>query len=370
MFNYKILLTRSTLIVSMISVLVPSLAQASLDGIPDNCEYSDKFNPAEGGYKCRGWYAGLGLGVSFIEPELGGALEAEVDGTAHLLIPNIYAGYDFNHNWGAEIHYSNLNVATFDEGLAAGLKIKYDYLAVSGLFHFKNHLATASGPLPGLNGYAKIGLGKLFTSIKQDPDNGLTVKHNQNAPIQVHFGFGAEYMRHDGWGVRAEMLTNDKDAAELTLSILNRFVRVIDPVVPVPELPPEVKKPVVVLVPAICNAPTGIMEGVEFIVDSAELTKSATELLDGIVLQLADFPKVELEVRAHTDSDAATDYNQSLSERRAQSVSDYLYARGLLNIQSFGFGETQPIVENDSAENKSRNRRVEIEILSNECESF
>ncbi|NRB78976.1 MAG: OmpA family protein [Saccharospirillaceae bacterium] len=368
MFNNKMKLTCSVFLSSVVSLLLPTFAQAALDGIPDNCEYSEKFAEAQGGYTCRGWYAGLGLGLSFIEPELGGDLTDTVDNTVHALIPNIYAGYDFNHNWGAEIQYSNLNAATFETGVVKGLKIKYDYIGVSGLFHFKNHLPTSGGPLPGLNGYAKFGIGKLLTSVKEQPESGLVVNHNQKASMQVHFGFGAEYMRHDGWGVRAEYLTNDKDAAELTVSILNRISRVIDPVVPVPVLPPVAKKPVVLLVPAICNAPTGIMEGVEFIVDSAKLTKSATVLLDGIVLQLADYSKVELEVRAHTDSDAPADYNQQLSEDRAKSVKDYLYARGLLNIESFGFGETQPIVENNTDENKARNRRVEIEILSNECD--
>jgi len=362
--NFKSAFSCSVLMGALVTLMTPVVANAGLDGIPDNCVYSYGFNKAEGGYNCRGWYAGLGTGLSFLKPEFDGTQGEGVEEVNHFLVPNIYAGYDFNHNWGAEVHYSNLNAAKFEKGLAAGLEIKYDYIGASGLFHFKSHLPTSGGPLPGLNGYAKFGLGKLLTSVKTPADNNLEVELRHVAPVQVHFGFGAEYMFHSGWGIRTEYMTHDIDAAELTLSVINRAARVVKPfVLAFPTAAVKAKAKAL----EICNNPTGVMDGIEFVVNSAQLTASAETVLDNIVLQLFDYPNIKLEVRAHTDSDGADDFNQQLSEERASTVQNYFYVRGFVNIKSKGYGESQPIAQNDSAKNKAKNRRVEIEILSNEC---
>ena len=367
MLNYKKQLSVVTVVASLISVLVPSFAQAGLDGIPNNCVYSYGFNKAAGGYECRGWYGGLGLGVAFIEPAFDDVQGNGLDQTAYMLLPNVYAGYDFNHNWGAEVHYSNLNAAKFETGLATGLEIKYDYIGVSGLFHFKSHLPTSGGPVPGLNGYAKFGLGKLLTSVKTPADNNLEVELRHVAPVQVHFGFGAEYMFHNGWGIRTEYMTHDIDSADFTVSVINRAMRVVEPFVL--EFPTKAIKAAKSTAPEICNNPAGVMDGIEFVVNSTQLTADAETVLDNIVMQLFDYPSVKLEVRAHTDSDGDVNSNQQLSNGRARTVQDYLYARGITNIIAKGYGESRPLVENNSKKNKAKNRRVEIEIKSNECKS-
>ncbi|MCB1832791.1 MAG: OmpA family protein, partial [Geminicoccaceae bacterium] len=68
------------------------------------------------------------------------------------------------------------------------------------------------------------------------------------------------------------------------------------------------------------------------------------------------------EVQGHTDSTGATDYNQGLSERRAQSVLDYLTGKGVEaeRLTAVGFGENRPIASNDTEEGRAQNRRVEI----------
>ena len=69
-----------------------------------------------------------------------------------------------------------------------------------------------------------------------------------------------------------------------------------------------------------------------------------------------------LEVEGHTDSVGTDDYNQSLSERRAESVKSYLIQQGIdrSSITSRGFGESQPVASNDTADGRQRNRRVEL----------
>ena len=67
-------------------------------------------------------------------------------------------------------------------------------------------------------------------------------------------------------------------------------------------------------------------------------------------------------VEGHTDSQGGAGYNQDLSQRRAQSVRDYLVTRGIAadRVTSQGFGLTRPIADNASAEGRANNRRVEI----------
>jgi len=101
-----------------------------------------------------------------------------------------------------------------------------------------------------------------------------------------------------------------------------------------------------------------------FDVDKATLKAQAREILSkvcGILLVAGNY---NLSIEGHTDSTGSDAHNQGLSERRAQSVRDYLINSGLQSavLTSKGFGETQPLVTNDTAEGRQRNRRVEIVI--------
>lgn len=76
---------------------------------------------------------------------------------------------------------------------------------------------------------------------------------------------------------------------------------------------------------------------------------------------------LKLEVEGHTDSVGSDEFNQQLSEKRAAAVRDYLVMQGVStqNIAGRGFGETMPLVSNDTAAGRQRNRRVEL-IISGE----
>ncbi len=94
----------------------------------------------------------------------------------------------------------------------------------------------------------------------------------------------------------------------------------------------------------------------------ADLLPGARERLakvSGIVLA---YPGLQISVEGHTDSVGTDEYNQGLSERRAAAVRDYLVAQGISTgaVTSRGFGKTQPIATNDTAEGRQQNRRVEL----------
>ncbi len=71
---------------------------------------------------------------------------------------------------------------------------------------------------------------------------------------------------------------------------------------------------------------------------------------------------MRVRVEGHTDSIGTDAYNQALSERRANSVRDYMVGRGIAvgRLNSVGRGETRPVASNSTADGRAQNRRVEI----------
>ncbi len=95
----------------------------------------------------------------------------------------------------------------------------------------------------------------------------------------------------------------------------------------------------------------------------AELLPSAQVKLNEVALALTrQDVESKIVVEGHTDSQGQPEYNQDLSQRRAQSVRDYLVSRGIAadRVTAQGFGLTRPIADNTSPEGRANNRRVEI----------
>lgn len=110
---------------------------------------------------------------------------------------------------------------------------------------------------------------------------------------------------------------------------------------------------------------SGSQGGVNFGFDSAELTAQGQEGLREIGLNLVQAENLgRITIEGHTDSQGAEEYNRALSERRAQSVRDFLVVNfpQLAGTQFTirGMGESDPIATNDTPEGRSQNRRVEI----------
>jgi OOP family OmpA-OmpF porin len=105
-----------------------------------------------------------------------------------------------------------------------------------------------------------------------------------------------------------------------------------------------------------------VLEGVNFVTNSSELTPESKSILDDVAQSLKDWPEVKVEIEGHTDSVADPAYNMDLSQRRAESVRDYLESRGIASsrLSAKGYGETRPIASNDTPEGRAKNRRVEL----------
>lgn len=109
------------------------------------------------------------------------------------------------------------------------------------------------------------------------------------------------------------------------------------------------------------------LSDVLFDVDKSTLKPGAREKLARIAGILASHPDLKIEIEGHADSTGSTEYNQGLSERRAQAVRQYFNQQGVTTpiVAAVGFGETRPVATNGTAAGRQQNRRVEI-IVSGE----
>ena len=108
--------------------------------------------------------------------------------------------------------------------------------------------------------------------------------------------------------------------------------------------------------------------GILFDVDKAETKSTAKDSIAKAAEVLVKFPDTYITVEGHTDSTGTTDYNQKLSERRADAVRDQLLRDGVpasrVNVK--GYGESNPVADNSTPEGRQSNRRVQLEIRPNE----
>ena len=108
-----------------------------------------------------------------------------------------------------------------------------------------------------------------------------------------------------------------------------------------------------------------MLAGITFPVDRYDIQPQFQSTLDQVAQTLSSYNQTYIDVLGHTDSMGSDAYNQALSERRAQSVSDYLSARGVARARMGvrGYGESQPIASNETEAGKAENRRVEIKVV-------
>lgn len=109
-----------------------------------------------------------------------------------------------------------------------------------------------------------------------------------------------------------------------------------------------------------------VLKNIFFDLDKATLRPESTAELNRLIKLMADVPTLKIELSGHTDSQGSDTYNQTLSEKRAKAVVDYLTNAGVSasRLVSAGYGETQPISTNETKEGRQLNRRTEFKVLS------
>ncbi|HNS83392.1 MAG TPA: OmpA family protein [Methanolinea sp.] len=102
-----------------------------------------------------------------------------------------------------------------------------------------------------------------------------------------------------------------------------------------------------------------------FAVNSSTLLPGAQGELQRVADVLRQYPETNIQIAGHTDSSGSTDYNQKLSERRAEAVRNALAGMGVntSRLTTIGYGETRPIASNATEGGRQQNRRVEVRIV-------
>ena len=137
---------------------------------------------------------------------------------------------------------------------------------------------------------------------------------------------------------------------------------------PKPPPPPPPPAPAVAEAPPPAPPPVMkkkiVLRSVHFDFDKAAIRADAKPILDEAASTLKDEGDVSVVVAGHTDSIGTDQYNLKLSKRRAEAVKQYLVGQGInasrLTVE--GFGESQPVASNDTADGRAQNRRVELNV--------
>lgn len=109
-------------------------------------------------------------------------------------------------------------------------------------------------------------------------------------------------------------------------------------------------------------------EGIQFALNSAELSESSKSNLEDLAETLKKYDDTNILIEGHTDITGTREYNMRLSEKRAESVADYLKGLGVAGkrVTTAGYGPEQPVGDNETEYGRQQNRRVEVAIFANE----
>jgi OOP family OmpA-OmpF porin len=119
-------------------------------------------------------------------------------------------------------------------------------------------------------------------------------------------------------------------------------------------------------VPEAVKKFTGVVKGITFRRNSADIKASSFPLLKQAVKTFKEYPQLRIEVSGHTSNDGKRDFNVKLSKKRAESVKAFLTSAGIeeSRVVTVGYGPDKPIEDNSTKAGQEKNRRIEFRLLS------
>lgn len=353
-----------------------------------------------------GWYVGGNIGMSTTNID-----EEKI--TQNLTNPSynddesdigykLFGGYQFNKNFALEGGYFNLG--KFDYALSTATGTAEGNIKVMGVN------LDAVGILPiteNFSAFARVGASyaRAKDSFGATGTISITDINPKESDLNYKFGAGLEYAVTDAIGVRLEAeryrindaVGNNGDIDLFSVGLTYRFgvkneaapveeeeKETVAPVVEEKEAVAPVVEEEVLIVVTAADAPEKIKESasqkktvtlvfqdIHFEFDKSTLNKEAKDALKKNIAQLENNPNTTMLVSGHTSKMGTEVYNQGLSERRAESVKDYLVQEKLFaadKISIIGYGETKPLLHEtnpsniDSKEAKA-NMRVLLKII-------
>ena len=191
------------------------------------------------------------------------------------------------------------------------------------------------------------------TSGKIDNSGGFDVNGGVNYEFWRGTALGV-YGRYDQLSANSTPSDNDTKFLTTGLEVRHRFL----PEPPPPPAPPPPPPPP----PAPPMKKKIVLRGVNFDFDKYNIRPDAVPILEEAAKTLKDETELTVSVDGYTDAIGSEQYNQRLSERRANSVKSYLETLGVAGsrLTARGFGKSNPVASNDTAEGRAQNRRVEL----------
>ena len=356
---------------------------------------------AEEGWTSR-FYGGAmvgGLFSDFDDSGLAKALQSKgynvdrIDTKSDHLAYGAWLGYALSRHWGLELMYTGgadesvRFSGAVGADLKGALKASSPYLEGYGdsyLVRLRYHYQLSQ------NWFLSPHLGVGVTDTRQSfrSRDQKTTMHETSFTWAV--GGGVHYALTENWslGVGADYYRGSSDNGYGIVSgiVEWRFpkalpdqVHTVMPAAPLPVevVPTDEPAPLPAMpVASQASAPAPVaaaekidLQGIGFEVNRADLTPASRSVLDGVANELQgklqQSPQLRIEIGGHTDSSGNAARNLDLSRARAQTVLEYFVSHGIPRdrLEAVGYGSSQPLVSNDTAEGREQNRRVELKPL-------
>ena len=308
------------------------------------------------------WYIGAGPQLSRLKPRTSGTGYKVDDNTSSG--GQAFIGFDLFKRLSIEGYYADQGKAGIAES-AGDIRGDIDYQqygvsAIGYLFNSRSANDYSSGfddegayRHEGWSAFGRVGLGGMKNHASPE------INHRRLENTALVLGGGIEYGWANGFAGRTEFTSYDKDSKMLGISVLKRFGK------PSPyqvEVPAAAATATALTVPLASAGANMDLPNVQFDLNKSDLKQEAVLQLDKITDQLKSNPNLGLSVEGHACELGTIKYNQGLSERRANSVVEYLTSKGIdgSRLKSVGYGETRPIADNSTEEGRVLNRRVEF----------
>lgn len=334
----------------------------------------------------KGWYIGMNIGrsASHIDDEENrrsledaGFVVSSIESDSRDRGYKLLGGYQFTRYIALEGGYFDLGNFNFlantipDSNFIGETDVKGLNLDVVGTLPFTEHFS----------GFGRLGM------IYNDSDtkfssNGLIDESRYNESkryTKYKFGLGLQYQFNPALGIRLEMeryrvndlIGNSGDIDLPSLGLIYRF-GAMNNTIASRTTEPAVRSTSVVTPPVvIAEERVIILEDVHFDFDTSTLTPETRAILKNHVKTLKANPGAQVRIAGYTSASGTKEYNQRLSERRAQAIKDYLVSEGVVlpdRLTTIGFGENRPaeyeadpsVIESNAA---NANMRVLFEII-------
>jgi len=187
------------------------------------------------------------------------------------------------------------------------------------------------------------------------PANAKDCAPQEYAKAEGRIAHVEEELSEKHWSYAKKYIPEADEAVRKTAAAVKRKCPPRAKVAPPPPPPPPVEKP------------TFVLEGITFDIDKATIRPTSEVTLKEAGSVMQKFSSVKVRIEGHTDSTGSDAYNQGLSERRANSVKDYLVTNFSIDagrIDTVGFGEAKPIADNKTKEGRAQNRRIQFVVTA------